>query len=339
MLEVLRGVDLRVPAGELTATLGPSGCGKTTLLRLVVGFEMADSGVISIGERVVCDGGRGLSPERRGVGYVAQEGALFPHLTVAANITFGLPRQACRARARVDELLELVGMRQDHARRYPHQLSGGQQQRVALARALAPRPSIVLLDEPFSSLDAGLRAQTRCAVVDALAASDTTAVLVTHDQSEALSVADRVAIMRDGRLVQTAAPAELYRTPADTAVAGFVGEAVVLPAVVANGVADCALGRLPVRAPARTGLVTVMVRPEQIVIRSLDFPAGVAARIVNCTYYGHDAAVTARLAGDGTLVSSRCAGYALPHPGDEVTLAVSGDAIAYPPPAAAPSAS
>ncbi|MGH3796612.1 MAG: ABC transporter ATP-binding protein [Pseudonocardiaceae bacterium] len=327
-VQVLRGVDLQVPGGELTAVLGPSGCGKTTLLRLVAGFETPDAGTITIGDRVVCEGHRGLAPERRHVGYVAQEGALFPHLTVAGNITFGLPRSARRARARVAELLELVGMEPDHARRYPHQLSGGQQQRVALARALAPRPSLVLLDEPFSALDAGLRAETRRTVVDALAASGTTAVLVTHDQSEALSVAHRVAIMRDGRLVQTAAPAELYTTPADAGVAGFVGEAVMLPGAVTDRFADCALGRVQVRRSGPTGQANLMIRPEQIVIHSSG--AGVPARVEECTYYGHDATVTLRLAGSGTMVSSRCAGHALPRPGDEVTLTVDGDALVYP---------
>ncbi|MGH3627520.1 MAG: ABC transporter ATP-binding protein, partial [Sciscionella sp.] len=240
--EVLAGVDLRVPSGALTAILGPSGCGKTTLLRLVAGFDAPDSGMIAIGERVVCDGGRGLPPERRGIGYVAQEGALFPHLSVAANITFGLPRRARRAHERVAELLERVGMDASHADRQPHQLSGGQQQRVALARALAPEPALVLLDEPFSALDAGLRAETRLAVVQALAASATTTVLVTHDQSEALSVAHRVALMRDGRIVQAGSPAEMYGSPADAGVADFVGEAVVLPAEVTEGSARCALG-------------------------------------------------------------------------------------------------
>lgn len=234
-VEVLRGVDLQVPARALTAILGPSGCGKTTLLRLVACFDWPDSGTIAIGERTVCNGRRGLPPERRGIGHVAQEGALFPHLNVAANITFGLPWRTRRPRSRVDELLELMGMQAAYATRYPHQLSGGQQRRVALARALAAGPPVVLLDEPFSALDAGLRADTRRAVTAALRATGTTAVLVTHDQGEELSMADRIAVMREGRLVQTAAPADVYSAPTDLGVAGFVGDSVVLPGTVGPG--------------------------------------------------------------------------------------------------------
>jgi iron(III) transport system ATP-binding protein len=328
--EVLRGVDLEVASGGLTAILGASGCGKTTLLRLVAGFDTPDDGTIAIGEHAVSVGGRGVPPERRGVGYVAQEGALFPHLTVAANITFGLPRRVRHRGGRVSELLELLGMRRAHAERYPHQLSGGQQQRVALARALAPEPALVLLDEPFSALDAGLREETRRAVVAALASSGTTAVLVTHDQAEALSVAARVALMRDGRVVQTASPAELYSAPADPAAADFLGEAVVLPATVAGGSAECVLGRLAVGRTGLSGSAAVMLRPEQIVMQRAEQSSGVPARVEDCVYYGHDATVTLRLSGSGAVVRSRCAGRALPACGDDVTLTVLGEAVAYP---------
>jgi iron(III) transport system ATP-binding protein len=332
-VEVLRGVDLDVPAGGLTAILGASGCGKTTLLRLVAGFETPESGTITIGEDVVAGGGRGVAPERRGVGYVAQEGALFPHLSVAANVTFGLPRRARRQRGRVAGLLELLGMEPSYAERYPHQLSGGQQQRVALARALAPRPALVLLDEPFSALDAGLREETRRAVADALEASGTTAVLVTHDQAEALSVASRVALLRDGRMVQAASPAELYQAPADPAVAGFLGEAVVLPATVTGDCAECVLGRVGVGRTELSGAAAVMLRPEQIVMHQggAQGGAGVPARVEGCLYYGHDATVTLRVvAGNGAVVRSRCAGRALPARGEDVTLTVLGEAVAYP---------
>src|SRR5918999_1888469 len=241
---VLTGVDLHVPSGGLTALLGPSGCGKTTLLRLIAGFDDPDTGTIAVGDRVVAGAGRSVAARRRGIGFVPQEGGLFPHLTVAGNVAFGLPRRQRRDAGRVASLLALVGLDPALAERSPHQLSGGQQQRVALARALAPAPSLVLLDEPFSSLDASLREETRQAVADALTAAGATAVLVTHDQAEALSMADQVAVLRGGRLVQLTDPRTLYRRPGDLDVATFVGEAVVLDADIRDGRASCALGSL-----------------------------------------------------------------------------------------------
>jgi iron(III) transport system ATP-binding protein len=260
---VLVGLDLDVAEGSLTAVLGRSGCGKTTLMRLVAGCEPADAGTIRVGERIVAGQGVQLPPERRGIGVVAQEGTLFPHLDVAANVAFGLPRSKGHA-GRVQELLALIGLA-GYERRFPHQLSGGEQQRVALARALAPAPRIILLDEPFSALDPALRASLRAEVRTILQVSRTTAVLVTHDQTEALSVADQVAVMRDGRLVQTADPATLYRQPVDAEVAQFVGDAVFLPGRLEGGYVQCLLGRLAVHdRPAGTGPALVMIRPEQI---------------------------------------------------------------------------
>lgn len=209
--QVLTGLDLCVPAGGLTAVLGRSGGGKTTLLRLIAGLERADSGRISIGGAVVCDETVHRPPERRRIGYVAQEGALFPHLPVTANVAFGLGRAARRG-PHVERMLELVGLGGLGAR-MPHQLSGGQQQRVALVRALAPGPSLVLLDEPFPTLDPGLRAALRADVQAALEAAGTTALLVTHDQEEALAMAGQIAVLRDGRIVQAGSPATLYHTP------------------------------------------------------------------------------------------------------------------------------
>ena len=234
-VEVLRGIDLDIASGSLTAVLGPSGCGKTTLLRLIAGFTTADAGTITFDGRGVVGPGLCVPARRRRVGYVPQEGALFPHLTVEANVLFGLPRAERTRGERLDGLLELVGLEPSVAGRFPHQLSGGQQQRAALARALAPAPAVVLLDEPFSSLDAGLREDTGRAVVDVLRASGATAVLVTHDQGEALSLADQVAVMRGGRLVQASAPATVYGRPVDPGVATFVGGAVLLPGVVLSG--------------------------------------------------------------------------------------------------------
>ncbi len=206
---VLAGLDLEVPAGSLTAILGPSGSGKTTLLRVLAGFERPDAGLISIGGSPVDGPGVYVAPERRRIGYVPQEGSLFPHLTVAANVGFGLTARGRRS-GTVDAMLTTVGLA-GFGRRYPHQLSGGQQQRVALARALAIEPAVVLLDEPFASLDARLRAGVRADVQQIFRRAGTTAVLVTHDQDEALSTADRVAVLRDGKIAQCAPPEALYR--------------------------------------------------------------------------------------------------------------------------------
>jgi iron(III) transport system ATP-binding protein len=329
--QVLAGVDLHVPERTVTAVLGPSGCGKTTLLRLIAGFDDPDAGTIMFGDETVYGAGRSRPPQRRRVGYVPQEGALFPHLSVAGNVVFGLSRKD-RTAARVAELLDLVGLDPELADRQPHQLSGGQQQRVALARALAPRPRVVLLDEPFSSLDAALRESTRRAVGEALAAAGATAVLVTHDQAEALSLADQVAVMRGGRLVQLDSPERLYRSPSDAGVARFVGEAVLLPAQVRDGLACCALGSLPVRANGAVspeGPARVLLRPEQILLGAPGAGAGVEAKVRDVSFFGHDAAVRLELIG-GPEVLARVAGHLLPVPGATVRLTVAGEALAYP---------
>ena len=229
---VLRDVDLTVPTGTTTAVLGASGGGKTTLLRVIAGFLAPDAGTVTIGDRVVCGAGRAVPPERRGIGYVRQDGGLFPHLDVAHNITFGMPRAARRRGDRVEELLELVGLPAATATRRPDQLSGGQQQRVALARALALSPSVVLLDEPFSSLDTALRASTRDAVATALAETSATAILVTHDQQEALDIADRIAVLNKGRIEQVGTPADVYDRPETEFVMSFLGSVAKLNGVL-----------------------------------------------------------------------------------------------------------
>ena len=246
----MRDVDVEVAEGTLTAILGSSGSGKTTLLRVIVGFIAPDAGTVTIAGSIVAGGGRKpVAPDKRAVGYVAQEGALYPHLSVGENIGFGLPRGERKRGGRVVEMLELVGLGSDYAERRPHELSGGEQRRVALARALAPRPRLVLLDEPFSGLDAALRGETRAAVLHALAQEGATAVMVTHDQAEALSTGHEVAVLRDGELVQTASPEVLYRMPADLDVARFVGEAVVIAGNARGELVSCALGRLDVLDP------------------------------------------------------------------------------------------
>ncbi|PRY47833.1 iron(III) transport system ATP-binding protein [Geodermatophilus tzadiensis] len=323
---VLAGVDLHVPAGTTTALLGPSGCGKTTLLRIVAGFDDPDAGTVELGGRVVAGAGRPVPARRRGIGFVPQEGGLFPHLTVAGNVAFGLPRRLRRDRARVASLLELVGLDAALADRTPHQLSGGQQQRVALARALAPEPSLVLLDEPFSSLDASLREDTRRAVVAALRATGATAVLVTHDQAEALSTADQVAVLRGGVLAQLADPRTLYRDPRDLDVAAFVGEAVVLDGDAVGGRVASELGELVLGRACPDGPVRVLLRPEQL---RLSAGPGPRARVCAVDFYGHDARVELELP-SGRRVSARTEGGDLPLAGAEVSVAVTGTAVPFP---------
>ena len=290
---VLTGIDLTVPDGSFAAILGPSGSGKTTLLRVLAGFERADRGTIALGDQVVDDGRRFVPPERRGIGYVPQEGALFPHLTVLRNVAFGVPRRE-RAARKLDELLEMVGL-SGLGDRYPHQLSGGQQQRVALARALAIRPGIVLLDEPFSSLDAGLRSSVRADVQRVLREQGTTALLVTHDQDEALSLAQQVAVIRHGRVGQSGSPQNLYAHPGDPGIARFLGDANLVPCTVEGTMATTPFGLLPVRAG---GTATAsrhsiaLVRPEQLAVSLDPHGPGLTARVVRNQFHGHDTVIT-----------------------------------------------
>ena len=333
---VLSGVDLEVPAGAFTAILGPSGSGKSTLLRLVAGFERPDRGTVSVGGRQVEGAGRYVPPEERRIGYVPQEGGLFPHLTVEANVGFGLRRSERRSRA--TELLEGVGLA-DLGGRYPHQLSGGQQQRVALARALAVRPEVVLLDEPFVSLDANLRASVREDVRRVLKEAGATAILVTHDQDEALSLADLVAVLRGGRIAQCASPHDLYRSPIDADMARFVGDANILSGVLGPGSVRTALGTLAGRL--RDGQlpsgseVAVLVRPEQIEV-SAGPPGGagsegLAGRVVWSGYHGHDAVTRVRLLGNGgESIVVRTMGDVQPAVGADVSVEVRGPVVAWP---------
>ncbi|MGI8532831.1 MAG: ABC transporter ATP-binding protein [Geodermatophilaceae bacterium] len=338
--EVLHDLDLVARADGVTALLGPSGCGKTTLLRLVAGFDRPDGGEIRFGEQPVYGPGRCVPAQRRRVGYVPQEGALFPHLTASANAVFGLPRTRRRP-STARELLAGVGLDESLAQRYPHQLSGGQQQRVALARALAPRPALVLLDEPFSSLDAGQRESTRQAVLAILRTAGTSTILVTHDQSEALSMADEVAVMREGTIVQLAAPQQLYRSPVDPGVAAFVGAAVLLPATLDGAVAHSALGPValdPAAGAAATGSVRLLLRPEQIHIQpdreagdatAPEGRPGVPARVSGLQFYGHDCAVQLQLLDGGPGISARTLGGSAPRAGDLVHLTVTGTGTVF----------
>ncbi|WP_030670597.1 ABC transporter ATP-binding protein [Streptomyces sp. NRRL B-1347] len=329
---VLRGLELTVPAGALTAVLGPSGCGKTTLLRVVAGFLRADAGAVRLGDRLLNGPGTHLPPERRRVGIVPQEGALFPHLSVARNVAFGLTGAHRAERRRVtEETLDLVGLA-GYGGRMPHELSGGQQQRVALARALAPRPRLVLLDEPFNALDSGLRAGVRSDVRATLRATGATAVLVTHDQQEALSTADLVAVVRDGRVAQCAAPQDLYRFPADPWIASFVGDAVLLPGTAdGDGMARTALGAVPLAAPAdglRTG--KVLLRPEQLLLTDADADGSARGTVTDVAYYGHDALLTVTIEGHAAPVRIRVTGPLRIRPGQETGIRVAGRASFHP---------
>ncbi len=337
---VLRGVTLQVPDGGVTAILGPSGCGKTTLLRMVAGFLRPDAGAIWIGGEPVSGPSVHLPPEERRLGYLAQEGALFPHLSVADNIAFGLPRRQRRDTGRLHRLLDLVSLEPVVAKRFPHELSGGQQQRVALARTLAPEPRLVLLDEPFSALDASLRAETRSLVSAALAAAGVTTLLVTHDQAEALSFADQIAVMRSGVLAQVGDPRQVYDDPVDLPTAEFIGDTCTVPGIVAGSAASGPLGQLPVRYPAGAqrfdGPALLMLRPEQLQISTAPAAGtgGVRAVVSSVEYFGHDCVVTAELPGDGatpaTSVTCRLLGAERMTTGSAVAISVLGAALAYP---------
>ena len=312
----LAGFDLRVEEGQTLTILGPSGCGKTTALRVIAGFERPDRGTVAVGGVAVARPGLHVPPEKRSVGMVFQDYALFPHLTVAANVGYGVARkEGARAhRTRVAEVLELVGLTGTE-KRMPHELSGGQQQRVALARALAPRPAVILLDEPFSNLDASLRQRVRRELKGIIKEARTTALFVTHDQEEALSLSDLVAVMREGRVVQVATPHELYRAPADPWVAGFLGDADFVPATASGGQVDTVVGTF---ATEHHGEVVVMFRPERVLVTAQQDGEAV---VVSREYFGHDQLVTIELA-DGTRIRSRLGPAPDLTPGDRVALKI-----------------
>ncbi|MEX5302071.1 ABC transporter ATP-binding protein [Kocuria sabuli] len=334
-------LDLVAAPGELVTLIGPSGCGKSTTLRLVAGLERPDEGTIRIAGDVVADGRRFQEPERRRVGLVFQDHALFPHLTVAKNVAFGLDRfSRAERRARVGEVLELV--RLHHlAGRYPHELSGGEQQRVALARALAPRPAVVLLDEPFSSLDESLRAQVRRDTTATLRETGTTAVLVTHDQTEALSVGHRVVVMHDGVIEQADTPEKVFEQPSTRFVASFMGDADFLPARVHRALLTCEIGivsTVPGWADSDVD-VDVVLRPHEVALHpDPDSPARVSA----VEYHGAFVLHHVRLASGRTLRSWQP--HNVRHPvgtpvavsvtaGTTPTLLVDDRAVTAPPPA------
>jgi iron(III) transport system ATP-binding protein len=320
-------VALEVRRGELLALLGPSGCGKTTTLRLLAGFERPDAGEIDLDGTPVAGDGVFVPPEKRRVGVVFQDFALFPHMSVADNLGYGIVKDRARRARRIAEMLELIGL-SDEAARYPHELSGGQQQRVAIGRALAPEPALVLLDEPFSNLDAALRARMRTEVRDILTRAGATAVFVTHDQEEALSLADRVAVMDQGRLLQVDQPGEIYARPVDSFVASFVGDADVVAGESDGTEVRTALGALPVAAGGPTGPVDVVLRPERLRLWLDGAGIGVVRAI---EYFGHDQLVEVEIAGERPVrVRARMGSARVLVPGDRVSVAVANDVLTFP---------
>jgi iron(III) transport system ATP-binding protein len=317
--------SVTVERNQVVALLGPSGSGKTTLLRVIAGFETPDAGSVEIGGRTVVAPGVWQDPERRRIGMVFQDGALFPHLDVMRNVAFGRPGPG-----RAEQCLELVGLA-DRGKSYPHELSGGERQRVALARALATDPEVVLLDEPFASLDAALRASLREEVMAILREAGASALLVTHDQQEALSLADVVVLMREGRVQQAGAPEAVYRDPVSRWVAEFLGAVDVLEGTARDGVVCCEVGRFADDG-VPDGPVEVLVRPESLVIEPDGVGAagigGSGATIVDRSFYGPDQVVRLRLA-SGAHVRSRCPGFTRWHVGDAVTVRVQGPVKAF----------
>ncbi len=329
VIAVLDGVSVAVDAGDTLALLGPSGCGKTTLLRVIAGLEVPDAGTVTIAGRTLTSPGRVVPPEKRRIGMVFQDWALFPHLNVGRNVGFGLPRGERKSSPRIDEALELVGLG-GLADRMPATLSGGQQQRVALARAIAPRPSVLLLDEPFSNLDASLRAQVRTEIHQLLVELGVTTVFVTHDQDEAFVLGDRVAVLADGRVVQVGEPAEIYQRPATRWLAGFVGDANFIAADAAGDAARTLIGTVPLSSPVGGGsAVEVLVRPEEISIVpvGVDASDGVEAEVELVEFVGHDTTYLVRL--DGELLRVRRPSAPVLARGDRARIGFCGDTVTW----------
>ncbi|WP_085687189.1 MULTISPECIES: ABC transporter ATP-binding protein [unclassified Pseudomonas] len=327
----LDNICLSVPTGSRTVIVGPSGSGKTTLLRMIAGFEFPDAGSLTLNGQTLVDSTHAVPAYQRQIGYVPQDGALFPHMTVADNIGFGLTETGSTRTERIQALMDSVALNANMAKRWPHELSGGQQQRVSLARALAQQPRLMLLDEPFSALDTGLRGAMRKMVARLLEDAGVTTILVTHDQSEALSFADQLAVMRDGRLVQSGHPMDLYRYPDDEQTARFLGEAVVMPAQIEAGWALCDLGRIPVNSNGFCGDAQIMLRPEQLRLSDADDAHTCNAVVTERDFGGNTCTLTVELHAPtqpacGRSLLVRSTGMHAPPAGSAVQLSVSGPA-------------
>jgi iron(III) transport system ATP-binding protein len=321
---VVKDFSLDLEAGEFITLLGPSGCGKTTILRLLAGFERPDSGTIRISGDVVASNNSFLSPDKRRVGMVFQDYALFPHVNVLGNIGFGLKTNVKEKEKRAEEMLYLVGL-QGLGERMPHELSGGQQQRVALARALAPKPQIMLLDEPFSNLDTALRQQVRAEVRAILREAGTSTLFVTHDQEEALSLSDRVAVIFEGELAQVGTPFELYTRPISRKVAAFIGETNFVKAEAYGNRAHCGLGELRLLSP-KTGSVELLIRPDMLNLLPTD--EGTPAVITWREYYGHNQRIGLRLP-DGTDLVARTDTQIIYKIGEQIRVSVYAPLLAF----------
>ncbi len=318
-------IDFNVNQGTITVLLGPSGCGKTTTLRLIAGLERPDAGEIRLNGEVIAGPSRWVPPEKRRGGMVFQDYALFPHLNVLENITFGLhERSRTHKSDRAEELLDLVGLT-GLGLRMPYELSGGQQQRVALARALAPNPTVLLLDEPFSNLDAALRNQVRTEVRHILKATGVTSIFVTHDQEEALSISDQVVVMFSGKVAQVGSPQVIYTQPASPQVATFVGAANFIPATATGNQAACLLGQVDLIEPAH-GTVTLLIRPETLQLS--DKGIGTPATVTQVEFYGHDQSILLHL-GDDISVTARTDAYQHFEVGQRVNVTVHRPAQAF----------
>ena len=336
------GASFEVPLGSILALLGPSGCGKTTSLRVIAGFERPDRGTIEIGGVVVAGVNVSVPAEQRQAGMVFQDYALFPHMSVRQNVAFGLAtwpsghgpagwitrwlRDNPDHQARADEVLEMVGLTGEGAR-MPYALSGGEQQRVALARALAPNPSVMLLDEPFSNLDATLRTRVRADVKRILREAGCASVFVTHDQEEAFVVADRVGVMLAGRVEQTGEPGEVYDKPASLAVAAFLGDANIIAGIASGETVDTALGKLQTREPV-FGKAKVVIRPEAIWVRT-DGSGANPARVIDREFYGHHQVVLLQPR-QGPVLRARMGPQVSLPIGTEATVDVEGMVAAFP---------
>ena len=331
---VVDALSLRVAAGQVTCLLGPSGCGKSTTLRMIAGVERPDAGSVAIDGRPVCGPGLFLPPEARGIGLMFQDFALFPHLTVAANVAFGLTGDRAERAARVGELLERVNLA-GYGAKHPHELSGGEQQRVALARALAPRPRVMLMDEPFSGLDNRLRDGIRDVTLDILKDEGTAVVLVTHEPDEALRMADEIVLMRGGRIVQQGSPYNVYNAPADRAAAAFFSDINVIRGTSRGALTDTPFGVFLTPGHADGAEVEIVIRPQHL---KIDFDRGgrgpnptpqdgTPARgcVLRSRYLGRESLVEFRMDHDGSRLVASVPGVFLPRAGTVLWLMIRRD--------------